>query len=173
MKKQPRQKKQSKIAKGLIKKKLAEEEKKKLIKYHESIDMLNKTTRTYVGKSDIHGVGLLALQDVKQGENLYTDIIYNALDLPYEYFKNIEWTKKHKLRPEVASLIIERFPLISTGSHFFYPDSRMSAFLNHSDNPNYDAVKDLALRDIKKDEEITQDYKLISNWQEIFGDWLK
>lgn len=168
-----KQQRAEKWAKKLVKKTKDDAEKLKLIKYQETVDMLNMTTRTYLGQSKIHGVGLLALQDVKQGEKLYSDIVLNMLDLPSKYFHDIDWTEKHRLRPEVRDLILDRYPLILQGSPFFYPDTRLDGYINHSDNPNYDAVKDIVLRDIKKDEEITQDYRLIENWQEIYGDWLK
>ncbi len=31
--------------------------------------------------------------------------------------------------------------------------------MNHSDDPNYDDVKDIAIKDIQAGEEITEDYK--------------
>lgn len=172
-KKTIKQQRAEKWAKKLVKKTQDDAEAKKLIKYHEAIDMLNKTTRTYLAPSKIHGVGLFALQDAKKDEKLYTDILIQALDLPAKYFHNIDWSEKHQLRPEVRDMILDRYPLILLNSHFFYPDTRMDGYINHSDDPNYDASKDIVLRDIKKGEEITQDYRLIPNWQEVYGDWLK
>jgi len=48
----------------------------------------------------------------------------------------------------------------------------MSAYLNHSDDPNYDAKNNVCLRDIKKGEEITENYRLIPSYTQVFP-WLK
>lgn len=40
--------------------------------------------------------------------------------------------------------------------------------MNHSPEPNYDAVSDTAIRTIKAGEEVMEDYRLIDGWQEVF-----
>jgi len=122
-------------------------------KLREQVNLLNEVVKIKLAPSEIHGVGVFALRDIKKGEKLYTDIIPHQFDLPYEMFKGLE--------PEIAQIILGHFPLITKGSHFMYPVTKMSAYLNHSDEPNYDSKDDKALRNIKKGEEITEDYRLI------------
>lgn len=129
------------------------------------IILLNDIVKVKIAPSEIHGVGLIAIVDIKKGEKLYTDIIPHQLDLPYSYFSF--------LRSEVRDIILGQFPLIVDGSHFMYPAGKLSAYLNHSDTPNYDSKKDEALRDIKKGEEITEDYKLITPRYKKVYTWLK
>ncbi len=104
------------------------------------------------------------MRDLKKGEKLYTDIIPHQLDLPYKEF--------NKLEPEIKDILLGHFPLIVKGSHFMYPVTKMSAYLNHSENPNYDGKTDEALRNIKAGEEITEDYRQIEGWEEVYP-WLK
>lgn len=133
-------------------------------KLKNQITLLNDIVKIRLAPSPIHGVGVFAMRDVKEGEKLYTDILPHQFDLPYKQFK--------KLDPEIAQAMLDHFPLIVRGSHFMYPVTKMSAYLNHSDTPNYDAKDDVALKDIAKGEEITEDYRLISDYQTSFP-WLK
>ena len=44
----------------------------------------------------------------------------------------------------------------------------LTSYLNHSDDPNYNAITDTALRDIKTGEEVTVDYKKMENFEKVF-----
>lgn len=133
-------------------------------KFQASTKVLNALVKIRVAPSPIHGVGVFAMRDIKKGEKLYTGVLPEMFDLPYERFK--------ELRPDVSEYLLGRWPLINMGSHFLCPDTVMAAFLNHSNKANYDAKKDKVLRDIKTGEEITEDYKLIEGWEKIHK-WLK
>lgn len=132
-------------------------------KYKDQIILLNDIIKIKIAPSSIHGVGVFAMQDIKKGEKLYTDMIPHQFDLPFSKFS--------KLKKAIVDILLGHFPLIIEGSHFLYPVTKFSAYLNHSYTPNYDAVNDVALTDIKKDEEITEDYRLIANYDKIFK-WL-
>lgn len=133
-------------------------------KLEDALIVLDEVVKVRVAPSSIHGVGVFAMRDIKRGEKLYTDAVPHAFDVPYKMFK--------KLRPDVAETILGRWPQIVNGSHFFWPDTQMAAFLNHSDNPNYDAKNDKTLKKIRAGEEITEDYRLIENYTKVFS-WLK
>jgi len=140
------------------------EKKEKLrreLKTKQAIDMLNKSIKTRLGASEVHGVGLFAMRDIKKGETLYADIINHQFDIPYKKFK--------LLRPEIAEEILGMWPNVITGSHFIFPVTRLQAYCNHSDKPNYDAKNDKALKKIKAGEEIFEDYRLIEGWEKIFS----
>ncbi len=139
-------------------------EKQKLVKYNQQIDLLNRLVKVRVGPSKIHGVGVFAMRDLKKGEKMNLDARFEWLDLPYKHFK--------KLRKEVAEYLLERWPQIVNGSHFVCPDSRMQAFMNHSDFPNYDAVNDEMLTKVYAGEELTEDYRKIAGSDKVFP-WLK
>ena len=126
---------------------------------------LNSFCKTRIAPSKIHGVGLFALRDIDKGQKLYADIVPYVFTLPYSSF--------NKLFPEVRQLLLERFPLVTRGSAFVFPDTRLQAYINHSFDPNYDCVNDVLLKDVKKGEEITEDYRLIESWEEVHGHWLK
>jgi hypothetical protein len=136
----------------------------KEMKWKEAIDMLNDVVRIKLAPSGVHGIGVFALRDLKAGDKLYSDIIPNALDVPFRKFK--------ELRPEIRSLILSSWPRIISGKPFIYPVTKMSAFLNHNNEPNYDDVKDIVLKDIKECEEVFVDYRLIEGYKKIFK-WLK
>jgi len=133
-------------------------------KIEQQINLLNEIVKIKLAPSSIHGVGVHAMRDIKKGEKLNADAIPHQLDLPYSKF--------NKLDPEIREIILGHFPLIVEGSHFMYPVTKFSAFLNHSDTPNYDSVNDKALKDIGKGEEITEDYRLIKGWEKVYP-WLK
>ena len=113
-------------------------------------EYLNKTVWCTIGQSKIHGIGVLALRDIKKGTRIYCtgesrEYITEDLD---------------KILPEIRKLIIQRYPIALDGHQFQSPnaDANLISFMNHSDTPNYDNNNDTALRDIKAGEEITEDY---------------
>lgn len=136
----------------------------KEIKWKEAIDLFNDIVRVRLAPSAIHGVGVFAIFDFKKGDKLYADVIPNASDLPYKKFK--------QLKPEVSKEILNNWPNIINGSHFLYPVTKINAFINHSDKPNYDINKDEITRDVYAGDEITMDYRLFNNYKKIFK-WLK
>lgn len=131
-----------------------------MIDYTQQIKELNTYVLTKIAPSVIHGVGVFALRNLKKGQILFADILTKIYTLPYEEFG--------RLHPSVRRMIEERFPQVINGSKFLYPDTRIQAFMNHSDNPNYDAVKDIAFEDINAGEEITEDYRKIEGWEKLF-----
>jgi hypothetical protein len=129
-------------------------------KLNEQVKLLNEIVKIKLAPSNIHGVGVFAMKDIKKGGKLYTDIVPHQFDLPYKRFK--------ELNEGISEILLGHFPLILNGSHFLFPVTKMSAYLNHSNTPNYDAVNDIALQDIKAGEEITEDYRLIANYEKVF-----
>lgn len=129
----------------------------------DQVNKLNVMVKLRLGPSPIHGVGVFALRDIAEGTKLYADHMPEVYTVPHSSFG--------KLFPEVAALLLERYPRIVTGSRFIYPDTRHLAYMNHSDKPNYDANHDIALQDIKAGEEITEDYRMIDGYDQVFT-WL-
>lgn len=123
------------------------------------VKMLNSLVRLRIAPSEIHGVGIFATEDIPVDTKIYADNQPEFFSLPFERFD--------ELKPSVRQILLERWPLIVTGSMFVYPDARMLAYMNHSDKPNYDAKNDRTLREIKKGEEITEDYRQIATWETV------
>ncbi len=126
----------------------------------DQIDELNTRVLTYLAPSKISGIGVFALRDLFCGGKLYADYTPTIYSLPYSSFG--------KLFPEVREYLISRWPRVITGSKFAYPTDRLQAHMNHHSDASYDAINDWLLRDVKKDEEITEDYKKIEGWQLAF-----
>lgn len=135
------------------------------LKWKESIEALNEIVNSEIQPSKIHGVGVFALRDFKKGDKLYQGGIPNTFDLPYSKFKT--------LKPYVKEKLLQFFPFKVTEKKedpitFWYPVNSMQAYINHSNKPNYDPIEDVALKDIKKGEEITEDYKKIDGWAKVY-----
>lgn len=132
---------------------------------------LASTVKCRLTPSKVHGVGVSALRDIKMGEQLNI-----ALKIkPRWYTLTFDDLSKFfdKTYPEIKQLILDRWPNVVNGAAFLSPnyDARLMSFLNHSDTPNYDPRSDLALTDIKKGEEIFEDYRIMKNYEQVYG-WL-
>lgn len=113
---------------------------------------LNDTVKLTIKPSDIHGVGVFAIRDIKKDEDLHTHgspqkVLYRPKDLK-------------GLNKEVKDLILQRWLMAEKGGTFLNPhdDVWLNSFINHSCEPNMDKYNDKAMRDIEKGEEITINY---------------
>lgn len=125
-------------------------------------DALNQYVRTTLKPSKIHGVGVFAIRDLVKGQKLYVDVRPFMFHMKYGKLKG-------KVFPEVHDELLAQWPRIMNGEPFVYPTTRVQAYMNHSDDPNYDAVKDEMLKDVKKGEEITEDYRKIEVDESAFS----
>ncbi len=117
---------------------------------------LNDTVFCKLAPSPLDGVGVFAIRDIPEGQEL-TD--YNGGDLHYHTLTSEEFGG---LVPEVRDLIEERTIFMKDKPITFVSpncNQLFQFFMNHSDTPNSNGRK--ALRDIKKGEEITENYKTL------------
>lgn len=128
-----------------------------------TIDELNTRVKLRIAPSKTHGVGVFAIRDILKGEKLYADIV------PFPY--KVSPGNLGKLFPEVKELLLEQCPSVSLGSAFPFPTAILQAYINHSDDYNYDCRTDTSIRDISKGEEITENYRIIQGWREAHP-WL-
>lgn len=135
------------------------------INHKQEIKELKELVKVRVAMSDIHGVGLFALRDIKQGEKLYADFFPRVYTLPYKKFR--------KLPNYIREEILGKQPSIIDGKRFVYPTCMLQTFINHSDDPNYDVTTDRMIRDIKAGEEITEDYTQITQQYKKIYTFLK
>lgn len=131
----------------------------------EQVTRLNERFKARIAPSPIHGVGVFAIRDIAKGQKLYADATPEVYTLGYGNFS--------KLFLPVRELLLERFPQIVVGSKFVFPTDRLQAYMNHGygEAENYDAIHDIVLKDIKKGEEILEDYTKISGYATVFP-WL-
>lgn len=132
-------------------------------KQNETVVLLNTLIRVKIAPSEIHGVGVFAMRDIPKNTKLYAEMTPQVFKLPYEDMDN--------LFPEIKQMLLERWPQIINGSAFAFPTERIQAYMNHSEEPNYDAVNDIMLKDIERGEEVTEDYRLIPNYEKVHK-WL-
>ena len=127
----------------------------------EIIEKLNNTVYAKLESSDIQGVGVFAIRDIPKGQEI-TDININNIRKAKPIVIKVE--DFSKILPEVRELILDRM-LFERGEYFtfFSPnvDACLRSFMNNAEDANSDGV--VALRDIKKGEEITENYIEITN----------
>lgn len=105
--------------------------------------------KTKIGPSPIHGNGLFADEDIPKGTIVWS---FNPL------VDKILSDEEIKSLPTVMQEFVDTYSFFDKGKHVLCGDFGM--FINHSDTPNLESTLDdsVALRDIKKGEEITDDY---------------
>ncbi len=126
------------------------------------IHNLNAKIKVKIGVSKVHGVGVITICRIEEGERVW------AQELPRMY--SLGYSSMGQLFPEVRKLLLERNPAIINGSGFIMPDAIMIDYMNHSQNPNYDAKTDTALRRIGEGEEVSEDYTLMQNYEKVWPD---
>lgn len=133
-------------------------------------DQCNELIRTVycrLAPSKVHGIGVVAIRDIKKGQRAHA-----AIDSKPMWCKIHPSTLKKHLGafPEIYQLILDRWPNVINGLPFLNPnfDARLISFMNHSDEPNYDPRTDTALRDIKAGEELFEDYRAVPNYEKAF-----
>ena len=122
----------------------------------EIIDMLNSQVICKLGQSKIHGVGVFAIKDIRKGQKMY------CLGTPNQTGHRLKSLKG--LLPEVKKLLLQRWPMAKDGGVFQSPndDARLISFMNHGSKPNYDNTNDTAFTDIKKGQEVLEDYGIVT-----------
>lgn len=114
--------------------------------------------KTYVDKSHIHGLGVFAGEDIPEGTKIW--------EFVKGFDQVIDVNDAAKL-PEIAQQYLDTYAYILNRKWFLCGDHGI--YTNHSDVPNTGPAPgapeddgygyEVALRDIKKGEEITSDYR--------------
>lgn len=125
----------------------------------ETANYLNSTVWCRLGASPIHGVGVFAIRDIPKGQQI-TDYNHSNIADGVPLLECDESEFVHILE-EIRELILDRMlydASVKSKLKFVSPnhDQCLQSFMNHSDDPNTDGLR--ALRDIKKGEEVTEDF---------------
>ena len=127
---------------------------------NESVEYLNKSVWATLKPSPIHGVGVFAIRDILKGTVITEHTVHNIYDAHLCFVPVGEFDQ---IVPEVRELILDRtmFQEGQTVLSFYSPnfEATLQSFMNHSDTPNTDGK--VTLRDIKKGEELTEDFKTL------------
>lgn len=114
----------------------------------------------YVAESK-YGLGLFAGEDIESGEQWWEETEENSISLDQKQWETLSRSEINKSENSKN--------LLSSISHFSSPSEKKnridvalddSRFVNHSENPNsgWNERGSFALRDIKKGDEITENY---------------
>lgn len=105
--------------------------------------------------SVIHGIGLFVDEDIKKGDVVYTSSPLLDLNLTQEQFDSLSEQEQKEVR---------WWGFFDTASNRWHVDFDVSKFINHfsegnltQDSAHTDAYL-VAVRDIRKGEELTQNY---------------
>lgn len=130
---------------------------------------------TEVRNSKIHGFGVFAKQDIPKGTVWWKgEIDSNVILLNREQYQNLYRSENNPLKESLWNVF-------STYAYYSQKHDGLvlcldnARYVNHSDTPNSGPGEDgnplasVALRDIKKGEEITEDYDVYDHcaWAEI------
>ena len=105
--------------------------------------------------SGTHGIGLFSDQDIQAGALVYTASPLLDLDITQEQFDTLDEKEKRE---------IQWWGFFDQPSQKWHVDFDVSKFINHSydatvtQDPGHDEAYLVAARDIRKGEELTQNY---------------
>jgi len=105
--------------------------------------------------SDLHGIGLFANEDIKEGQLIYTASHLLDLNITQEQFDALQQKEKDE---------ILWWGFFDQPSQMWHVDFDVSKFINHSSDAtvtqdaNHDEAYLVAGRDIQSGEELTQNY---------------
>lgn len=115
---------------------------------------------TYLGNSELHGIGLFAAKKIQKGTLVW--VFDSKLDLCFSD------EEINKLSP-VSKEQVLNYAYFNESKGLYVLCGDDARFVNHSDNPSLDSIgfnnvseegKSFAARDINEGEEITENYSL-------------
>jgi len=124
------------------------------------------TIKTKLDKSSIAGIGLFADQDILKGEVVWKMNSLSILKITPNEYNNLSQIEKDFIQEK------DYFWVDEHGNYMIPIDD--SRFINHSCNPNIIDLDDntcVASKDIKREEELTIDYKTLvpkEQWQNYY-----
>lgn len=107
--------------------------------------------RTKLGRSEIHGIGLFADEDIPKG-----GLIYEEGEFTVKFSK-----EKRDSMPEIQRKFLDAYAPFRDGHYYISIDD--DRFMNHSESPNthQDGACIYATVDIANGQELTCDYETI------------
>ena len=119
--------------------------------------------KTKIGLSKIQGIGLFSDEDILKGTLVYEACLYLGRYLDVVVWTEDEWNVLEKQLNEESFKQIKRCTYKHKKDNTYNFELDNTRFINHSDKPNIaenTKGRDVAIRDIKKGEEILINYKM-------------
>ncbi|MCA9351834.1 SET domain-containing protein [Patescibacteria group bacterium] len=120
--------------------------------------------KTYLEKSNIHGIGLFAGENIQKGEIIWIPSDLFTLHIPEDKFKGLDISDQD---------IIRHYGYFHKEMNVWHFASDNSRFINHSVNPTIVRTKTgdgvQALVDIVRGDELTQNYSDFEDLRDVLG----
>ena len=122
--------------------------------------------KTYLSKSKISGIGLFAGEDIKKGTITWNYSPYFLIKLTQDDINKMSADEKKRFD------ILDHYWIDKNNNYIISLDN--DRFMNHSIDPNVALADDnceIAIKDIKIDEELTIDYRTLAPenmWEPYF-----
>ena len=121
--------------------------------------------KTKLSKSDIHGIGCFADEDISKGTIIWKFTKGFDQEFPKDYIVNLS-------TPTRSQFLKYAYTSKKTGNYILCSDD--TRFFNHSINNNVKNISlegeqegiDIAIKDIKKGEELLYDYSAFADFNE-------
>lgn len=126
-------------------------------------EYLNRTVWATLNFSDIDRIGVVAIRDIPKGTHFTDYDVYNTHPSVFNFTEE----DFEKILPEIRNLILDRTILQDGKIICVSPNSNqdLRSWMNHSASPNVEGWK--VVKDIKKGEELTEDYRWFPNWHKL------
>lgn len=121
-------------------------------------------------KSSKHGIGLFANEDIKKGELIYTASPLLDVNITQTQFDSLLDNEKRE---------VQYWGFFDEQTKLWHVDFDVSKFINHSkeatltQNPKHTEAYLIATRDIKKGEELTQNYLEFESQEDLLKRGIK
>lgn len=119
-----------------------------------------------LNKSKLHEIGLFTAEDLKKGQLVYTASPLLDVNITREQFNSLNEREKKEIR---------YWGFWDEPNNVWHVDFDNTKFINHSfeptltQDPNYKDAHLIATRDIKKGEELTQNYLEFETEEDLKG----
>ena len=154
---------------------LQEKKEKKLLKKENLINNIRNETFCKLGVSDISGIGVVAIKDIPKRTEIFKCCNNDGLGMPIEIKESdLEGIDEPVLK-YVKNFLVQSAPNTYPFPFMGFNSINIIFYLNHSDNPNTkfsfsgglnDFISFVTCEEVKKGEELTQDYNNLSNDKE-------
>ncbi len=123
-------------------------------------NIIDNIPRAYIAPSNIHGFGLFAKVDIVKSDIL---CILDGQIVSWSIYKKLAESFQEKIKPSYNQYFFMEWNALDEETLLVRPLRTKYSYINHSRTPNVKLVKYplriVAIADIKKDTEITLDYR--------------
>jgi SET domain-containing protein len=154
---------------------LQEKKEKELLKKENLLNNIRNETFCKLGVSDISGIGVIAIKDIPKRTEIFNCCNNDGLGMPIEIKESDLEDVDEPVLKYAKNFLVQSAPNTYPFPFMGLNSINIIFYLNHSDNPNTefsfssgldDFVSFVTSEEVKKGEELTQDYNNLSNNKE-------